>query len=816
MSVKPCITGKANKGIVDRERAKRAMDLFDQNLESMRGRMGAADADAQAGARTIAFLERELARKKANAARMAHVSADIKKFMGDYRTASGNGNQGRAALSVLNRDPFDQTGRTSVWSRQQAILGQLHMKADAVVESFRPHIGGIERNRAGQANVIRELFGEKTGDKIAEVAAKAWGSAAETARVRFNRAGGNIPHRKDWVAVQSHDMLAVGDVPEPEWIDFVVARVDPSKMIDESTGLPMSAQNLVEYLHGAYDEIATGGWASREPQFSIGRPALANTRRNAREIHFLNADSWLEYQKKFGKASVFDAMTTHFEHMAMDIAQLEVLGPNPRAMLNYMGDLIQQDAAGKGRKALNKASKDVHAMRLDFDELSGRNSIPIDAGLARGFSGLKNILVSAQLGSASLTAISDLATVRMAAKYNGLPVTGVGARMLKLFDPRVTADKRLAVRAGLIAENWSSMALAQRRYTGEIVGPRWTQMFSDAVLKVSGLSPWTQAGRWAFGLEFSGHLGDFVGRALDEMPVETRGALQRYGITAQEWATVSKSALLDHRGAQFLSPPKIMDVDQELGTKIAQMILSETEFAVPTVTPRTRRQLRLSATPGTAGGIVMSSFAMYKSFPVQIVATHVMRGLNQSSLSKKGRYLASLIVSTTIMGGLAWQLKHISKGRDPEDMTTAKFWASAMVQGGGAGLFGDFLLGDVNRFGQGPAAQLAGPIIGFGEDLTRLAIGNIQQGLQGDEANVGKELVRFGSRYMPGTSLWYSRLALERLIFDELERMVDPDASANFRRSESARRRETGQEFFWHKGDAAPDRWPDLSAAIGK
>ena len=56
MSVRKCIDGKASKGVVSREMAKQAMDLFDQNHARLENRMSAADAAAQAGARTIAFL----------------------------------------------------------------------------------------------------------------------------------------------------------------------------------------------------------------------------------------------------------------------------------------------------------------------------------------------------------------------------------------------------------------------------------------------------------------------------------------------------------------------------------------------------------------------------------------------------------------------------------------------------------------------------------------------------------------------------------------------------------------------------------------
>jgi nuclear transport factor 2 (NTF2) superfamily protein len=84
----------------------------------------------------------------------------------------------------------------------------------------------------------------------------------------------------------------------------------------------------------------------------------------------------------------------------------------------------------------------------------------------------------------------------------------------------------------------------------------------------------------------------------------------------------------------------------------------------------------------------------------------------------------------------------------------------------------------------------------------------------GKPTKFGAEAVRFAERYQPGGSLWYTRLAMERLIFDELERMADPDAAPRFRRIEQRARRETGQQFFWRPGRRGPERAPDLAAVF--
>ncbi len=48
-----------------------------------------------------------------------------------------------------------------------------------------------------------------------------------------------------------------------------------------------------------------------------------------------------------------------------------------------------------------------------------------------------------------------------------------------------------------------------------------------------------------------------------------------------------------------------------------------------------------------------------------------------------------------------------------------------------------------------------------------------------------------------GRSLWYARLAFERLIFDQFEAAIDPNAAKSFRRIEQGARRDYGQHFWW-------------------
>ena len=213
---------------------------------------------------------------------------------------------------------------------------------------------------------------------------------------------------------------------------------------------------------------------------------------------------------------------------------------------------------------------------------------------------------------------------------------------------------------------------------------------------------------------------------------------------------------------------------------------------------------------------MLRSFALYKNFSVTVLNTHIARGLALDGVSAKGRYLGGFIVTATLMGALAMQAKEIAKGRDPVPMDTPEFWGAAMLQGGGLGIFGDFMFSQTNRFGGGLAETVAGPVVGLANDLRNLTVGNVFQLAQGEDANVGREMIDFASRYTPGSSMWYLRLGLERLVTDQVRMMADPDAPARMRRLERRYMNERGQEYWWRPGQTSPDRAPNLEAALGQ
>lgn len=94
--------------------------------------------------------------------------------------------------------------------------------------------------------------------------------------------------------------------------------------------------------------------------------------------------------------------------------------------------------------------------------------------------------------------------------------------------------------------------------------------------------------------------------------------------------------------------------------------------------------------------------------------------------------------------------------------------------------------------------------------MLALGPGNMAQWVRGEKTNTGREVVRFLGQNTPGGSNWYLRLAYERVLLDNLQRLADPEAHAAFERKIRMQRRDYGNEFFWAPGQSTPRRVPTL------
>lgn len=721
--------------------------------------------------------------------------------------------------TLLARDSRGAAGWENVETLARGILGQAHAKMAEGISKLRTRWLGFQRDKQLLNNAVREAFGEATGDANAQAFARSWGEAAEALRQRFNRAGGAIPRRADWGLPQVHDAVRVGQVSRAEWVDFITQRLDIERMTDAETGAAFTPDALEIVLQGVYETIRTNGVSDLVPGSAAGGKKLANRRQDARFLVFKDADGWLEYQERFGSDNLFGTMMDHLRGMSRDVALLEVMGPNPTASFRYLQDI----ARARENEPLSRGVNDA-VFRL----VNGTGDANRSPFAAHFFGAIRSWNVAASLGAAALSAVSDLSFIRATAKWNGLPVAKVMGRYLSQLNPANEADRILATRIGVTAFGWTDAYSNVGRFAEleGVGGGRLARVshvgsrFAETVLRASGLNAMTDAGRRAFAMEFSANIAENFGRPLKEIEGPLRQALEKR-LTPEDWDALRTTKTIDHKGAQFFAVDRLMAREdlplsrrEDLARKVQGLINEELLYAVPE--PDALAKVITTgggAQRGTIMGEVSRTALQFKSFPIAVLSLHMQRMLHARAArggAQAAAYAANVIIGTTVLGMLALQLKLIARGKDPRDMDDPKAWAAAFAQGGGAGIFGDFLFSDANRFGQGITSTLLGPTAGMVDAAWKTSWGNVQEAMKGEDTDLAADVVGFASRYTPGGSLWYTRLVLEREIFDQLAIAADPSgARKRFNRAER-KARDQGTGYWWRPGDTAPERAPEI------
>jgi hypothetical protein len=861
MSLHDCIQRAIDSGDLPPARARAAQRLFAERLQAQAS-LGPG-AEAAAAEDVWVHLRREAIRRRRGVLMQARAQMDIADVLARHREPDGQPNAASAMRQLVE------------WG-QSATFQNVHGIAQALESSYLREIGelvtrhkrnlmGKIRNKAGLANIVRELKGEGTGDQKAFSIAQAIKTVLERARQEFNAAGGEIAKLEGYDLPHHWDRRAVARMTPDEFVALLYPEQDWARIMDHATSRPFAASSRdarEAFLRQMHDNIRTGGANRREPSGIGAGTSLGKSRADHRVLHFATADGWLRVNAKIGASNPFGAIVDHLKAMARDTAQMRVLGPNPKAGLEYARQAALKLAVerpwkpglavlpnGKKISPYSGPEAEVGAVaaqsRRMLDMVSGAASAPemdlIASFLSRG---LRPFLAASQLGGAMLSAVTDIGFMATAARHTGLnPARLVGRHLqavgIELVDTaaklatlghvdRSRVEARLA-RLGIIAEAAADTGVVQSRLFGESFAPGFWQNLSELTLRASGLTRWTDIGRGIVKLELYGALAENADRPWAQIDAPLRDMVfAPRGITADDWEDIRRTPLFRHPddpGASFLIPDDIraradLDPDRamDLFLKLQSAIEEQREFFVPSSSLRGRAAFQAGA-PGSVGGELIRSALMYKNFPLTLMYNQLGRVLYHKV--RGSRFWANVMpfVLVTTLGGLvAMNLKEIAKGNDPRPLNDPRSWLAALLQGGGLGIFGDFVYAAENRFGGGLASTAAGPVVGAVNDTLGL-IGAFAGAIT--EADPDKKAarwdaaqrnaIRFANRFSGPTNLWYLNLAFDRLVWDQLQLAVDGKAQASFDAAAKKATRERGTEAWWPQGNLRPVRLPDLS-----
>lgn len=682
---------------------------------------------------------------------------------------------------------------------------------------------GFWTNKAAVRDTVREGYGQDTGNATAKTVWKLWRDGiAEPLRQQFNERGGGVGELDYGYVPQDHSMMKIARDATLNWVDYVLPRLDRNRYV-EPDGSLMADSKLRAILAEVRNTLATDGMWNKSPE-ERGSP-IRERGKDSRFLHFKDADSYLDYQAKYGERSLIETLNAHVDSMARNIAALETFGPRAE---NEFRQLLNESVKGDASAGMDTGKLNVERNRTQtmFDMAAGKMAMMGNPRVAHAFQTMKSVLASARLGSASLSAFTDSANGVMVARAWNMPEIRSWAKWEA--KSWASAEHRQFMRSQGVGVEAITHSIS--RYGEEVFGHGMANNVANTVFRVSGLNFIDNVRRTAAGAMLYSRIGDLlaqhetlaranpadvrqlVAAGTDDRTWAVWRAAERdpdYGITPDAIRNIPDAAI-----AHLGNPQRLR---QDAMTHLVGVVAREADTVVPMPTDKARASTEnlFRGLRGTVAGEITRSILQFKAFPIAMISNHWQRLQSMPTGAGKAVYAAELLATCSILGAISIQMKSLVAGNELQDMTDPKFTGRAVVQGGALGLYGDLLINAwASPYKERLTDQL-GPLVGAAGEIYDIADKVWKSSDPNAKANVGGDVTRFIKGNTPFASLWYAKAALDHLVFQRLQDYYSPGYAD---RMQQRMQKYYGSGQWWKPSTAdsitAP-QVPDMSAALG-
>jgi len=675
--------------------------------------------------------------------------------------------------------------------RGQMLGGLTHdLEAAGLLRAIATRDEAFERDLARELWRARDPSLPPTGNRHAASAAAIFGKYQDALRNHLNQAGAWIGQQDHYITRQSHDTLKIRGDGTPQayaaWRDAIRPALDPITFRD--------AADPEQFLRNIWNNLSSGVHTTSTSETLAGFSGPANLAKKVsqeRVLIFRDADAWFGYNQQFGRGAVADSIIASLDKGTRDVALMRQFGTNPQAMLEGWIDRLRTAARDAGNFRLTDQLGSSHPDHV-LAVLDGRANVPGDATLAQAGANLRALQQFTKLGGVVLSSIPDLAVNAATLRHNGIGLFDAYAREMTALLPKGPETQQMARALGMGIDSMLGDIHLRLGADDGLTGR--AAKAANLFYKLNGLSFWTDSMKRTSGLMLSANLADNAGRQLAELHPRLQATLRRYGIEQAEWDAIRAAPARTADGTAYLLPEAVADA--EAGRKLGAYFADQVREGMTEPTAGVRAIVTLGTQRGTWGGELIRTLLQFKTFTTTYLTRSLGREFTRDGVDAGG--VAHLIAATTALGYLAMTLKELAKGRNPRQpddaASYAKTVAAAFVQGGGMGIYGDFLFGENNRFGGGFVSSLAGPTAGSIDEVARFMANRVR-----GEGHAAAEAIRMGANHTPLINLFYTRLGIDYAVLWRLQEWANP---GYLRRMEQRVKRENDQTFWLRPTEA--------------
>lgn len=754
-----------------------------------------------------------------NKKRAIEIQQQIKSY-----EAQGIGGAADAILDMLVGSVKNYTGgRMSVDARRQGILNDASGTLLAMLQK-KDLVTVFQSGQLDEA-IYRELFDGlgSSGNSSAREIAEAIDIVQKNLLRRKNRNGANIGELANYVVRQRHAPGRLRDAGFEKWRQDIIALLDAEKTFK---GIPESKQT--EFLKEAYDHLVSGNFQKVSSVFGDdgkidsltafkGPANLAKKLSGSRVLHFKDGKASHKYASQYSDKNLIASVLDGIAHDAESIALMEVLGTNPQAMLDRIVQSQGLEGLGKQRVEAAFAELDgtTRAIGAQEKNLKGLSFSNVSAGL-------RAVQNMSKLGFATISSFSDVASkATLLQRETGRSMfSSYNEAILDVM--RAFTDKQKKEFSYLLGTGTDAMlGSIHSRFGADDQLPGMLTKAQQYYFKLNGMQFWNAAQKDGVARILAADLAASVGKRFDSLPIELRNTLAMYNIGAEDLALLRGVDRRGPDGRDYIFPEMVNQLtpDQidpiisrrlkttditdakrqqfldDFRTRLAAYYADSADAAVPTPGARERALMNWGSKRGTPLGEAVRMIMQFKSFPITFVTKGLKRQYYGKKAAGKSGYIgiAQLMVGTTVMGYIANATKDVLKGREPREVFSEERafagFVEAFTAGGGAGIYGDFIFGEYNRYGQGLLQSFAGPTLGMADDVAKVW-GKL---MDGKPIEAGEKVAQTALRNIPGINLFYAKFAIDYLFMYGISEKMSP---GYLRRLEKRMKRDQGAEFF--------------------
>ena len=595
-----------------------------------------------------------------------------------------------------------------------------------------------------------------------------------------------------------------------------------------------------QIFHKAFINIESDGAALMRPGEFMST-TLADKYAQRRAFEWSSAEAWKKFNDDMGvsSAGVGDLLIRHLQELSRDLAIAQTLGPRPDLTMKLLLQTYRVEGGSKWG---------AHVLDATWYHSSGMSASPVSEKWAMGMQAFRSHLTAAQLPTAILSAVSDLAFTRSTAAWNGLPSTRFMSGYLKGMtnDPlqmKEMLSHAFVLEDGLraigdmtrdsVLEVYARSKTSQGVETGLSALNRFAGKEAEVVLRAQGLIRHTQKTRDNLSMSFIAGHGAMADLTLDQMRnarPNMAAFFDTYGISGREWDMIrSYKQKVAGGQAEIIAAGRMAretsGAKQEAAIKYLSGITSEAYMGAPESNTVMRGIFLAKTNPGSPMGELARTGMMYKGFPIAVMLMHGLRSVDGLADLMTGRggwsrgmYGAALLATMVPLGAMSVQLSNMIAGKNPEPMDNPGFWGRAAVKAGVAGIMGDWIKAAIDSGSSGELASriLVPPPVGAAVDVATWGTKNTVAALTpGKQSHFAYDGVRLLDRYTPDT-LW-TKNVMDRMVFDTLKKMVDPAAAmGGFARLQTQAAKEQGTTHWYAPGHLLPSSAPNADRVLGR